>query len=127
MTMTPLGALIEDQRARLGSPGRPLSYRDLSDRTSGRVGHARIAALATEPLKRVPPPDTLRALSDALRLPVSVLVDAALESVGLRRTAEPSSRWVTIAHAAEELSPAQRAALEAQVETLLTLYRDRQS
>jgi hypothetical protein len=119
MAVTVLGTLIEDQRARLG-----LSYRDMERLAGGRLKSRRFHQLATEPIVNVPPTDTLHVLADVLRLPQSVVVDAALESVGLRRSASPSSRWVTIAHAAEEMPLSKRTALEKQVEALLEMYRE---
>lgn len=118
MAVTALGALMAEQKERLD-----ISYRQMEMRAGGRLKAKRFQQLTVGPLDNVPPTDTLRTIADVLQLPVSVVTDAALESVGLRRTAAPSSRWVTIAQAAEEMPEATRRALERQVEALLDLYR----
>lgn len=122
MAVTALGALIEDQRARLG-----LSFRELARKTGGKLSHNRFQQLARDPLVNVPPTETLQVLAEVLQLPQSVVVDAALESVGLRRSSAPSSRWVTIAHTAEEMPDAKRRALERQVQALIDLYREEET
>lgn len=124
MPVTALGTLIQEQRGRLGAPGKPLSFRDLEHRSKGRLSHNRFNQYENKPLVNVPPTETLQVLADVLQLPLPVVVDAALESVGLRRTTAPPSRWVTIAHAAEEMPASKRRALERQVEALIAMYRD---
>lgn len=120
MSVGALAELIENQRTTLGR-----SYRDIADRAKQHgftIGKSRVRELGTEPITNVPPTETLRALSVGLELPLSVLVDAALESCGLRRSTHPTGRWVTITARKEGLTEAKQRAIEAQVDAAIRFY-----
>jgi transcriptional regulator with XRE-family HTH domain len=73
-----LAQLIEEVR-HLSDP--PLSIRELGRRS--RISPSRMHQLVNDQMKAMPDPATLRSLADGLRLPLRVVVDAALTSVGL--------------------------------------------
>lgn len=132
MAMTVFGKLIDEQRRRLGGD-KPWSVSRLEAESwrvtqRGEEGIARSTwANWLSETKPFPPTgiaaDRLRIAARTLRLPLTVLVDASLESQGLRRSATPSGHWQLITQAVEELPERQRAALERQVDALLDLYR----
>lgn len=119
MAVTALGELIEARRDFLR-----ISYRDMERRVKGRIKHNRFNQLATKPIKTMPATETIHAIAEALELPVTVVTDAALETVGLRRTMGPPSSWVTRIHRAMELPEASQRVLEVQVDALIGMHEE---
>lgn len=120
MPVSALAELIEAQRAELGR-----SFEAIADRAKAAgfpISKSYVHQLASEPIEDVPSTSVLKALSYGLTIPLPVVVDAALESCGLRRSRSPHSRWVTITARKEELSETAQDALEEQVESLFRLY-----
>lgn len=66
------------------------SYEQISAASGGTPTAGRLQQLATSPLRSFPDPDTIRALSTSLRVPVRVVVAASAESLGLETGAGTS-------------------------------------
>lgn len=60
------------------------------------LSSSRVHQMASQPMKAMPDPDTLQRLADALRVPLRLVVDAALTSLGLPST-QPSYAQGTVA------------------------------
>lgn len=122
MGVSALGDLIDAQRAATGR-----SYEAVAKRATEAgypISKSWVYDLATKPIVDMPATDKLYALAHGLTLPLPVVVDAALESCGLRRTSAPGGRWVTITARKEDLTEQKQRALEQQVEALFSLYED---
>lgn len=81
--VSPIGQLIEDVRnAFLDRHGVGLSYDAIAKRGGNVIKGARVHQIAHEPIRALPPFDTLRALAKGLEVPYSVVLEKALISAG---------------------------------------------
>lgn len=78
MAVHPLAELIEDV-LKMSDP--PLSQRQLAKRSG--ISPSRVRELLNNEMKNMPDPDTLRGLSRGLRVPLRIVVEKALDSLGL--------------------------------------------
>ena len=120
MAMSALGELIENQRAITRRSYEAVAAK--ARREGYQLGKSWVYDLATKPVEDMPTTSTLRALAVGLGIPLSVVVDAALESCGLRRPMAPSGRWVTITARKDALPELEQRRLERQVEGLFAGY-----
>jgi transcriptional regulator with XRE-family HTH domain len=115
--MTPVGELIEETR-RLND----WSYRDLERRSGDVVSKARFQQLARGQLRAMPEARTINGIAKALALPVSVVVDRLLATLGIPRPGGgPQPPELAIA-ADEHLDEAAKEALLAQLRLLRERY-----
>ncbi len=85
VSVTPLGALIlECRHAFRDRHGVELSYADIARRSGGRITRGRVQQLARERIRELPTPEKIQALAVGLGVPVSVVLERALESAGYR-------------------------------------------
>ena len=81
--MSPLGQLIEDVRAAfLDRHGVTLSYDAIAKRGGNVIKGARVHQMATQPIRQLPPNETLVALANGLHVPYSVVLEKAMLSSG---------------------------------------------
>ncbi|WP_263251603.1 helix-turn-helix domain-containing protein [Saccharopolyspora rosea] len=115
-----LGELIARRREHLG-----MSYQAIADQASTYglpLTSTNVYHLATKPLTRIPKPDTLRALAAALQVPVSDVLNAAAESVGLKvHQAEVTESARTFMALTEDRDPEEVSAALDVVESVLRL------
>lgn len=117
MAVHALAQLIED----IQDMSDPRLSLNLIAKRSG-LSSSRIHQLVRQDMKTMPDPDTLRALARALRLPLRVVVDAALTSLGLPAPEPPAIGTIEqmrqIVRRSSVLSPELRATWMAMIDAM---------
>ena len=82
--VSPLAELIgECQRMFLDTHGVELTYADIGRRSGERpLTRNRVQQMASQPIKRMPEPETLVGLAKGLGVPLSVVTERAMRSAG---------------------------------------------
>lgn len=78
MAVHALAQLIQDVQERSDPP---LSLGEIARRSG--LSRSRVQQMTRNEMKAMPDPETLRALADGLRVPLRIVVDASLSSLGL--------------------------------------------
>ena len=118
MAVHALGQLIEDTMA-IHSP--PLSMREVARRAGLTPSH--ISRLVSNPIKVLPDPATLKKLARALQLPLTVVVDAGLQSIGLSRTRTEDPEISIIRASVDELPKTEQERLIKQFKAMVEIAR----
>lgn len=114
--MPALGRLID----------RELAAQNLSLREVGRragISSSRMSQLRTDEFKTLPTRDTLERLARALMLPTAVVLDAALETLGLARVATEDPELSIIRAGLDELPEEDRVKLVKQIRALIAVQK----
>lgn len=93
-SMTPIAELIEEVRALNG-----WSYRDLERRSRGVVSKSRFQQFVYREMRSLPEARTINGVAQALGLPVSIVVERMLATLGIPRpsgSGEPQPPEVAI-------------------------------
>lgn len=120
LAVADLPTLIERFRLAEG-----LSYKQLADRSGGAVTASRAHQLVTRPLKNFPDPPTIRGLSQAMRVPVRIVIHASARSLGLD-VREPSRLAELLPPEVDDLPEAQVWAILAIVRALVESHEEQQ-
>lgn len=113
--VTPIAELIEEVRALNG-----WSYRDLERRSRSVVSKSRFQQFVYREMRSLPEARTINGVAQALGLPVSIVVDRMLATLGIPRpsgSGEPQPPEVAI-QADDQLDQAAKDALLAQLRLL---------